>query len=52
MRNKDLKHLSRGDLLEMLLELSRENEKLQAETGELRAKLEKERGRKNHYGLF
>lgn len=41
MRNKDLKHLSRGDLLEMLLELSRENEKLQAETGELRAKLEK-----------
>ncbi len=41
MSNRDLKHLSRGDLLEMLLELSRENEKLRSEAEELRGKLEK-----------
>lgn len=40
MTNRELKHLSRGDLLEMLLELSRENEKLEEEVKTLRLRLE------------
>lgn len=40
MTGREMKHLSRGDLLEMLLELSREHEKLEQETEELRRKLE------------
>lgn len=40
MTQKELRHLSRGDLLEMLLELSRENEKLAREAVALRRELE------------
>lgn len=40
MTQKELKHLSRSDLLEMLLELSRENEKLAREASALRRELE------------
>lgn len=40
MTAKELKRLSRSDLLEMLLELSRENEQLRQENLELRARLE------------
>ncbi len=40
MTNREMKHLSRGDLLEMLLELSREHEKLEQENAELLRRLE------------
>lgn len=40
MKNTELKHLSRRELLEMLLELNRENEQLRAENGKLRHVLE------------
>ena len=39
MTQKELRHLSRSDLLEMLLELSRENEKLAREASALRREL-------------
>lgn len=40
MTQKELKHLSRGDLLEILLELSRENDHIRAENAQLRKQLE------------
>lgn len=40
MTPKELKRLSRGDLLEILLELSRENEQLRQESARLRRELE------------
>ena len=40
MRAKSLKNLSRKDLLELLLEQTERNEKLEKEVTELRAKLE------------
>lgn len=39
MENKELRRLSRTDLLEMLLDLSRENEQLKQEVEELRKQL-------------
>lgn len=39
MTSKELKRLSRSDLLEMLLDLSKENEKLRKENERLRAQL-------------
>ena len=43
MTPKELKRLSRRDLLEMLLELSKENEQLQAENEILKNRLESRR---------
>ena len=40
MTPKELKRLSRSDLLEMLLEISKENERLQKENGQLREQLD------------
>lgn len=40
MTPKELKRLSRSDLLEMLLDLSRENDRLNQENRELKARLE------------
>ena len=40
MKAKELKRLSRGDLLEMMLALSKENEQLRAENAGLAKKLE------------
>lgn len=40
MTGKDLKRLSRSDLLEMLLELSKENDKLRIDNNELQQQLE------------
>ena len=40
MTGKDLKRLSRSDLLEMLLELSKENDTLRMENQELQQRLE------------
>lgn len=40
MTSKDLKRLRRADLLEMLLELSRENDKLRQDNQELRRQLD------------
>lgn len=39
MTNKELRRLSRRDLLEMLLDVSKENEKLREEVEQLQAKL-------------
>lgn len=40
MKSKELKRLSRSDLLEMLLDLSKENKRLSQEVEELRAEAE------------
>ena len=40
MTDKQLKRLSRRDLLEMLLEISKENEQLKSENRQLKEKLE------------
>lgn len=43
MKQKDLKHLRRADLLELLLELSKENDKLHKENTELKQQLKDRR---------
>ena len=40
MDTKDLKKLKRGDLLELLVEISEENDRLKAENADLKEKLE------------
>ena len=40
MDTKELRKLRRGDLLEILVEVSEENDRLKAENAELKAKLE------------
>lgn len=40
MNQKELKRLSRGDLLEMMLSLSRENERLEKELNQAKSQLE------------
>ena len=43
MDTKDLKKLKRGDLLEILVEISEENDRLRQENAELKEKLEEKR---------
>ncbi|MCR5450534.1 MAG: hypothetical protein K6F23_14210 [Solobacterium sp.] len=43
METKDLKKLRRGDLLEILVDISEENDRLRQENAELKEKLEEKR---------
>ena len=50
MRKKDIRYMNRRDLLKLLLEVQRENEKLREENGTLRAEVEDRRIRTEQLG--